>query len=157
VDDIHATLQGIDRVVTAPEVLEAVRNLNTTLTGVQRLVHNLDRQVPPLTTTATKALGSVADAMGNLGKLATHVDGQIPAVVGSLRDTLGAAQEALQRLHETLTSVNDVLAPASPVRYELLKTLQEVASATRALRMLMDYLERYPNAVVFGRNEVSTK
>jgi paraquat-inducible protein B len=157
VDDLHTTLQSIDRVMNAPEVREAVRNLNMTLTGVQRLVHNLDRQVSPLTTSATKALGSVADAMGDIGKLATNVDGQIPAVVGSLRDTLGAAHGALQRLQETLTSVNDVMAPTSPVRYELLKTLQEVASAARALRMLMDYLERYPNAVVFGRNEASAK
>jgi paraquat-inducible protein B len=157
VNNIHTTLQGIDRVVNAPEVLEAVRNLNTTLTDVQQLVHNIDKQVTPVTASATKALGSVTDAMGNVGKLAKNVDDQVPAVVASLRDTLGTAQGALQRTQETLTSVNDMMTPTSSVRYELAKTLQEVAGAASALRMLTNYLERYPNAVVFGRNEASAK
>src|SRR5712691_9967140 len=38
VNSIHTTLQGIDRLVNAPEIREAERNLNTTLTDIQHLV-----------------------------------------------------------------------------------------------------------------------
>jgi paraquat-inducible protein B len=39
------------------------------------------------------------------------------------------------------------------VGYELVKTLREFADAARSLRMLANYLERHPNALVFGRQE----
>ena len=155
--NLNNSLQGIDRMVNAPEVLEAIRNLNMTLSTVQQLVQNIDKQVTPIAASAKEAFGSVSDAMGNVGKLAKNVDGQVPALVGNLKETLSTAQGALQRTQETLTSVNDMMVPNSPIRYELVKTLQELTGAARALRMLTSYLERYPNAVVFGRNEGSAK
>jgi hypothetical protein len=40
--------------------------------------------------------------------------------------------------------------PNSPMGYEIVKTLREFSEAARALRVLADYLERNPNAVLFG-------
>jgi paraquat-inducible protein B len=56
-----------------------------------------------------------------------------------------------------LASVQQFIAPNSPVGYELVKTPQELSDAARALRVLADYLERHPNAVVFGRNDARGK
>jgi paraquat-inducible protein B len=153
VNSVHTTLQGIDRLVNAPEIREAERNLNTTLTDIQHLVRNLDKQIPPVSASATEALGSVTGAMGDMGKLARNADGHVATLTDGLQTTVGAARVALDSAQETLKNVNGVMAPSAPVGYELVKTLREFSEAARALHLLADYLERNPNAVVFGRNE----
>jgi paraquat-inducible protein B len=150
VTELHGTLQGIDRLVNAPEVLDAVRTLKTTLTDTQQLVRNIDSRVAPLAS-------SVTSTMGDISKLAKNVDSQVPPLMTSLKDMVAATRGALEQMQETLTSVNGLAAPNSPVRYELVKTLQELSEAARALRVLADYLNRYPNAVVFGRSEAGAQ
>ncbi len=150
VKNLHDTLEGIDRLVNAPEVMEAVRHLNTTLTEVQQLVRNVNKQVEPVS-------ASVTDALGSVGKVARNADGHMATLAGSLKETVGAARVALEGAQETLKNVNEVTSPNSPVGYELVKTLRELSEAARALRVLADYLERNPNSVLFGRNEVKAQ
>ena len=45
--------------------------------------------------------------------------------------------------------------PSGP--YELVKTLREFSETARSLRILANYLERHPNALVFGRQESGAK
>jgi len=146
VSNLEGALSNINKLVNAPEVLEAVRNLNTTLTDVRQLTQRADKQVEPLTSSAAKA-------MENVNKLAQSVDSQITSLTASFKDTSGVARGALEQTRETMAAVQDFTAPSSPVRYELVKTLKELSDTARSLRVLADYLERHPNAVVFGRNE----
>ena len=146
VTDLEGALSNINKLVNAPEVLDTVRTLKTTLTDTQQLVRNIDKRVAPLAS-------SVTATMGDISKLAKSADSQVPSLMTSLKDMVAATRGALEQTQETLTSVNELAAPNSPVRYELVKTLQELSGAARALRLLADYLNRYPNAVVFGQSE----
>jgi len=157
VNNLNQTLEGIDRLVNAPELMDAVRTLKTTITEVQLLVRNLDKQITPVTASATEALGSVTDTMGDIGKLARNADGHLSPLTSDLQQAIGAARTALESTHDTMKSVNGLMAPNSPVGYELVKTLRELSEAARTLRILADYLERNPNSVVFGRKEVKAQ
>ncbi len=150
---LHATLQSVDRLITAPEVMEAIRNLNTTLTNVQHLVRNLDKQVTPVTASATETMSSMKGAMGDIGKLARNADGRVTTLTDGLKETVGAARVTLESAQEMLKNVNGMTAPNSPMGYELGETLRELSEAARAVRVLADFLERNPNAILFGRNE----
>jgi paraquat-inducible protein B len=46
--------------------------------------------------------------------------------------------------------INDFLSRDHRV-FELKKTLQEVSGAARSLRVLADYLDRHPEALLFGK------
>src|SRR5262249_15046701 len=151
---LHTTLQSVDRLMTAPEVMEAIRNLNTTLMDVRQLVRNLDKQVTPVTARATEAMGSVTGAMGDIGKLARNADGRVTTLTDGLRETVGAARVTLESAQEMLKNVNGMTAPNAPMGYELGETLRELSEAARAVRVLAEFLEQNPNAVLFGRTEV---
>jgi paraquat-inducible protein B len=151
VTTLDSTLQGLDRLLNAPEVRETLSRLNTTLTDVQRLARDLDKQVTPVAAGVTTALGSVEGAMGDLGKLARNADGRVTALTADLQDTLKTARVALETAQEALKNVNGMTAPNSPVGYELVDTLRELSEAARAVRVLADFLERNPSAVLFGR------
>ncbi|MGE0823354.1 MAG: MlaD family protein [Candidatus Binatia bacterium] len=154
---INTTLQSVEQLMTAPEIKDAVRSLSVTMTEVQDFVRHLNTQLVPVTTGATEALGSVTNAMGNVGHLARSMDGQVATLTGSLTETMGAARIALENAQETLKGVNGVMTPTSPVGYELVKTLRELSEAARALRVLADYLERNPNAILFGKSEAGAQ
>ena len=153
-NSLDTTLHSVDRLMNAPEVMEALRNLTTMLTDVQRLVRTVDTQVTPVTARATEALGSVTGAMGEIGKLARSADRRLPTLTADVHDAVGAARVALEGAQETLKNVNGLTAPSSPVSYELVDSLRELSQAARAVRLLADFLQRNPNALLFGRNEV---
>lgn len=143
ITNLNSTLQGIDHLVNAPEVMDSVRALKTTLAEVQEVVRGMDKQMGIM-------VSSFTTTMGNVSKLTRNIDERAPALLTSLTEAVKWAQQ-------TLVSVNGAVEPNSPVRYEMVKALQELSEAARALRVLADYLERYPNAVVFGRDDGGAK
>jgi paraquat-inducible protein B len=50
-------------------------------------------------------------------------------------------------------SLEQTLGPRSPLWDEVLRTSQELAATTRALRLLVEYLERHPDALIRGKPE----
>jgi paraquat-inducible protein B len=143
VTSLNTTLQGIDRLVNAPEVLESVRALKATLADVQAVLREMDKQMDV-------AVSSFTTTMSHLSKLTQNVDGRVPDMLTSLTGAAKAAQQTLDQAQQTLVSVNGAVEPNSPVRYEMVKALRDLSEAARALRGLADYLERYPNSVIFG-------
>jgi len=181
----EGTLLGINRLVNAPELQQAIENLNVTLTSMQQVLQHADTQVThvasSVTTTfeslhkattdvrqltqqtqqlvqhADKQLGQVTagavTTLGQVGKLTQTVQAQTLALATSLNQTATGALGAIDRLRETLTAAQQLVTPSAPVGYELVKTLREFSEAARSLRTLANYLERHPNALVFGRQE----
>lgn len=65
--------------------------------------------------------------------------------------TLASARGALDSGRATLDSANQLIQPDSVLDSELGNTLQEVSRAARSLRVLADYLERHPEALIRGK------
>ena len=59
---------------------------------------------------------------------------------------------ALTQMKTTLNTVNGFVEPASPLSVRLNSTLEEISNAARSVRLLADYLERNPAALVRGRD-----
>ncbi len=53
----------------------------------------------------------------------------------------------------TLQTVDNMFAPDSPLTQELQTSLREFADAARSLRILSDYLERHPEALLRGKEQ----
>jgi len=124
------------------ETLEAVRGLvrrvdaqtvtavNETLRDAQRLVQRVDTETVP----------AMNQFLADLRPLVEEVE-----------KTAGTARGALERAETTLATADGVLGERSPLQYQLRATLQELAAAARAFRLLSSYLERHPDSVIFGK------
>ena len=86
-------------------------------------------------------------ALEKFGKLSANLDQRLAPLVASAEETLATATEALAQIRETVSAAD----PDSPLRYQFSETLDEVKRAARAIRILADYLERNPNAMLFGK------
>lgn len=78
---------------------------------------------------------------------------QIPfKEIGSeVRTALAELNRTLSSAHRTLDNADKLIEPNSVLGAELGTTLQEVSRAARALRVLADYLERHPEALIRGK------
>jgi paraquat-inducible protein B len=111
----------------------------------------------------------VDEAVVNIRQLAANLDKNANDLSIDLQQTLTAAREtmaaietaakqadiALKEGEGTLASARAVIDPESPTFYEVTKSLREISGAARAVRLLADYLERNPTALIFGKRQVN--
>jgi paraquat-inducible protein B len=57
----------------------------------------------------------------------------------------------LDEASRTLVNANDLIGPDAPLSVEAVRTMREVSAAARSLRVLSDYLERHPEALIQGK------
>ena len=97
--------------------------------------------------TSDTATATLNDARG----LVKDVDGQINDLAGGIKDVIGHAGKTLQSADETLVVVSATLQDGSPLRFEVSNALEELARAAQSLRILANYIERHPDALLRGR------
>jgi len=74
-------------------------------------------------------------------------------IAGDLRKAISELDSTLVSARGTLDNANALIEPNSVLGQQLDSTLQEVSGAARALRLLADYLERHPEALIRGKKE----
>ena len=57
----------------------------------------------------------------------------------------------LERVQQSLVSAEKMLNADSPLQVKLRMALDEIGGAARSLRLLVDYLERHPEALIRGK------
>jgi paraquat-inducible protein B len=79
---------------------------------------------------------------------------QVPfkAIGDDLRKAIVELERTLVSARGTLDNADRLIAPDSVLGVELGSTLQEVSRAARGLRVLADYLERHPEALIRGKS-----
>jgi paraquat-inducible protein B len=76
---------------------------------------------------------------------------ELDRTLASARSTLDSAGGTLNSGRITLDNANKLVEPNSVLGEELGTTLQEVSRAARSVRVLADYLERHPEALIRGK------
>ena len=174
--DLRHTLDSINALASAPEIKTVLLSVNKAVTGFDALVHRVDGAVTPLMasidktaetarTTMETARATIVDfqqVAARLGpaveatlkdyqKLAVNVDAQVGPLVASIQKAAASAESTLGQAQRTVAVVDAALNTDSPLRYDLANALREVQGAARSLRVLTDYLEQHPEAVIMGK------
>jgi paraquat-inducible protein B len=135
--------------VTAADMLEKLRklpldeiaaNLLATLQGTSNLVNSPD---------VSASIRGITTALESLNKLLANFNGELTPTATEFRKVAVQASKTLNQAQEALS----MLQPGSPVRVHLGTTLEQTAAAARSLRLLADYLERRPDALIYGKGK----
>ncbi len=151
------TIQGVDRLVNAPELKETIRSLSAAARDLRELAQHMDAEVRPLTTDVAKTLEATRDTLKDTQKLVQDVGGQVGPAAASVEKTLTAARTTLEGAQRTLGTVTETVAETSSMQHELTGALRELSAALRSIRTLSDYLERHPDALLFGKGAAGGK
>jgi paraquat-inducible protein B len=128
IDALTASATGILTELAALPLAELVQELRTTVQGVNQLITS------PRTAETLEALKVTAT---NLQTVVQTIDQQLGPLLAQAQGTLASA--------DAMVGAN------SQTRYDLNSMLQELAGAARSIRVLTDYLERHPEALIRGK------
>jgi paraquat-inducible protein B len=147
-DDIKRAMDGIAKLATSPDLHESIGVLKQTLIDVQKLARNLDSKVEPLATSFDQTLVEARAGIGDARKLMNE---QAPALVSKIKKAAESATTALDQANVTLKSIQEIADEGTQLRYEVSSALNEIAAASRSVRVLADFIEQHPDAILRGR------
>ncbi|MGO4307046.1 PqiB family protein [Cupriavidus sp. RAF12] len=89
-------------------------------------------------------------AMVSMNKMLVNADKLVARVNGDVAPQVLAA---LQDVRRTLATANGALAPDAALQQDTRRMMQELTQTAVSLRMLTEYLERHPEALLQGKRE----
>lgn len=138
--DLGDTVQGVKQLVASAELQEAVVALNQTLKQAQQFSAALNQVIAP---ELKSAVSSLNETLKRTRQLAQNFDASVVPELGA----------TLQQAQSTLNSINGSVSKDSPLYYELLRVFKELSEAARSIRVMADYLERNPDALIYGKGK----
>ncbi len=114
----------------AEEALLAVRGTREAVTGGQ----------------IEKALAKLTEAAGRVEAMATKLEANAGKVVNGVASAAGQAERSAAAIQQSL-------GPRAPIWRDLDGLMSESTNTLRSLRLLVDYLERHPEALLTGKQE----
>jgi paraquat-inducible protein B len=168
-DNLASAIEGINELAQSPKLRDAIASLDATIKDVGELAQNVNAKVGPITDDidetagaarraldqVTKSVASVEDtlnpAIADARKLIQNVDGQVNPVVTNFVRTAESAQAALEKARETLAVAKNDIGEDSELYRSAVGALDELAAAARSIRILADFLEQHPEALLQGK------
>lgn len=100
------------------------------------------------------SLAALEQTLISVDKLSRNVEKQVDPLSGDIRAALKKAEKAIDSIDKTVLEYKDLANQNKNVGYDVHKTLQEVQALSRALRSLVDYLDRHPEALIRGKSSL---
>ena len=149
IESFERTAKGIEALVTSPDLKAAVgdtdavaKKIEAAAANIAQVAATLDGKVKILSDDFQLTTVEARTAMKQAGVAFDKVSTAITQAEATLKET-----------QATMANVQDLTDPDSPAFYEITRTLKEVSGAARSLRLLANYVERNPRALVFGKPE----
>lgn len=101
----------------------------------------------------TESLRSLDTTLQELRGLVQKINNHVGPLAAGMEESISAAHAALEQTQKTLATVESMTAENSTLRYQLTETLEQVSEAARSLRIMADYFEQHPEAVIRGKGE----
>lgn len=145
VEQALLALQGISRVVNSEQLQASMGSTQTLIARLDRLAERLEQALLP-------AIRNVDAAAVSANQLFTRSDRLVADSAGDVQNILTDFQRVLGKTHDTLGAYQALASDDSEVGRELNRTLREVSSAARSVRVMAEYLERHPEALLKGKS-----
>ena len=131
-----------------PVVPSTVSDIESKITGIIAKLDKLPYEA--IGADLTKVLVSLDQTLKTADKAVNRIDAEVTpglkTTIEELRRTIAAADGVLKNTDATLVG------PNAPAQQDLRDALQEIARAARSIRVLTDYLERHPEALIRGKS-----
>lgn len=143
-DSAMRSINGILDKVSALPLNQLIEQANATLKSFETLA-----AAPEI----TESLRSLAGTLSATQQLLSQANTDLGPVIEKLPPLLDTAQQAVRRLTGTLGSLNQGYGADSTFKRDLTRLMSQVDDTLRSVRVLTDYLEQHPEALIRGKTE----
>jgi paraquat-inducible protein B len=75
------------------------------------------------------------------------------ALIANLNDTVRSTNRLIDHTGQTLTAVERQMGDRSPLLADIRNLVQQMDGAARSMRLMAEYLERNPSALITGKSD----
>lgn len=147
-EQMTAQMKGIVDKLDKVDIVAIGSELQATLKGTAAVANSPNLE---------KTIADLAGSLSSLRSIMRKVDERAEPITANLEQALAAARDALEKSKATMAAVEGVLSPESPMHEGAVRLTQELSATARALRGLVDMLERSPQSLLFGRKPTGEK
>jgi len=123
---------------------QVMAHADDTLKGAAKLMNG-----PEL----SQAVKSLNDALLSVKSLTRNLNVDLAPLLAALKGAAAAGQTALDQATVTLASADKTLGANSQFKRDLDNLMSQLKDAARSIRVLTDYLEQHPEALLQGKTE----
>ncbi len=139
-NDLRDTVSGAKELMNSAELQKSISALNKTLDQAHEFAAVLNTAIAPELKNAAFNLNSALSQARNLAKnLNSNVVAQLDAT--------------LQQAQSTLKTIGGTVSKDAPLYHQLNRVMKDLGDAARSIRVLADYLERHPDALIYGKGK----
>lgn len=121
---------------------EIANSLKKTVQGAERLVNSADLK---------QAIVKLNETLNNTDRFTENLN---KAVMPQLSSAVAQLNDTLVQTEKTLADIGTTVNPDSPLYRELRRAMKELGDAARSIRVMADYLERHPDALIYGKGKI---
>ncbi len=141
VESLSNSIQEVEKLLKSPEIASSLGTLDHTLKDVRHLIQTVDGKIEPLT---EEFRGSAKESR----LLLENVNKNAGPVMLSTQEAMKATTGTMEQARSTLATIDQTAGQNASLDL----ALKDLASAAKSLRVLADYLERHPDALLYGKN-----
>ncbi len=134
-------VQHLERLLGSPELTQSLATLNQTLLETHKLVHHFDSKIDPLSVDLQATLKDTRTLMQSTYR-------EMTPLLKNAQQTLSEATAAMSQAKSALVGVEAVTDQDAALD----STLKELSAAAQSVRLLTDYLQRHPEALIYGKS-----
>lgn len=145
-DELKGTLAGANALVHSQHIQQALVELEGTLRGSNELANDKGLR---------DTLVRLDDTVRSLNVILASFEKRSDSLAENTDEALAEGRRALIQARKTMKMIDAILAEDSQLQYNTNRMTSELAETARAIRSFVQYLERNPNAVLFGKQAPS--
>ncbi len=142
--ELLITIKNIKEITGSAETRQAIKSLATSLAELQSILQTFNNHSESIAGYAEKTLLHSSNAMQKLDNATTPI-------LESVQTTIDNTNITLKQFEASANSVGNVFNENAQFQQNLNGTLTELRRSAKSLRLLADYLERHPEAIIRGK------
>ena len=136
------TFSNVDAVIN--ESKQTLEKANTAIGTAINIAKKVDELIA--SPSVTEAIKDMRVSLKSFKSILLKVDSS------NIQEAIDAGHHALYSLSKTLDKTSKVMEPNSPIQYNLIELTNEFEETARAIRSLVETLERNPQELIFGKD-----
>jgi len=142
IDTASKTFSNVDEIIN--ESKQTIKKTNKAIDTAINIAKKADEFIA--SPSLTEAMEDMRDSLKIFKSILSKVDDS------NIQETIDAGHHALDSLSKTLDKTSRVMEPNSPIQYNLIELTNEFEETARAIRSLIETLERNPQELIFGKD-----
>jgi len=148
--NLQKIIANIEQITGSQQTKETLTAVNGSMINMQHILKTIKQDVGPLSKNLNK---TITDA----DKLIITLDSNIEPLLKDSKIIVSTGKDTLQLINSTLTDVQSLVDDNSPIKHSLQSALEQITRAARSAKNMMNYLERHPDALFFGKDSDNEK